>query len=176
MLRLLLILGLTSCGYYVKPDDEQENTRTHIKAVHGEDGEDGADGKDGADGSSCSVAEVDEGAIVTCGNESVLIKHGTDGQNGTDGKDGVDGTDGKDGKVIVKHKHKYKKKKRHKKKPNLKPEYVGYFCHRTVIKIGKTVYVIHGQLVPLTKHWVMVSNTCSLRLHKGKVRTQTGND
>lgn len=53
----------------------------------------GVDGLPGAPGVGCSVQDVVNGAIITCGPDSVLILDGTagiDGQNGTDGQDGQD--------------------------------------------------------------------------------------
>ena len=39
----------------------------------------GPAGADGADGQSCSIADVDNGAIITCGEEHVVIVDGADG-------------------------------------------------------------------------------------------------
>lgn len=56
----------------------------------------------GKDGDSCDVLEVeDEGALVTCGDKSVMIYNGSDGIDGADGNDGIDGIDGRDGTSSV---------------------------------------------------------------------------
>ena len=50
-----------------------------INGVNGVNGQDGADGQNGADGSSCSVEEIDGGAVVSCtdGTSAVLANSGT---------------------------------------------------------------------------------------------------
>lgn len=73
-----------------------------VDGVDGVDGSNGANGLDGKDGTSCSIVEEinGDGALVTCGSGTVLVKNGkngVDGRNGKDGKDGRDGQDGKDG-------------------------------------------------------------------------------
>jgi len=46
----------------------------------------------------CTVAEDEAGnAVVTCGDTSVTIEAGADGEDGVDGVDGAPGADGKDG-------------------------------------------------------------------------------
>ncbi|MBK23326.1 MAG: hypothetical protein CME70_04910 [Halobacteriovorax sp.] len=56
----------------------------------------------GRDGDSCDVMEVeDEGALVTCGEKSVMIYNGSDGMDGADGIDGIDGRDGTSSVVEV---------------------------------------------------------------------------
>ena len=70
----------------------------------GADGKNGIDGANGEDGQSCSVVSVDPddvapngGALITCGESTVLLINGAPGQNGQDGQDGSNGEDGNDG-------------------------------------------------------------------------------
>lgn len=75
--------------------------------LNGQDGSNGAPGGQGIQGepgTSCSIAEEEDRAIVSCpGSEPVVITDGQDGaigpagQNGSAGHDGEDGQDGEDG-------------------------------------------------------------------------------
>jgi len=60
------------------------------QGAEGAAGQDGQDGEDGKDGIGCTVTPASNGALVTCGDTSVLVLNGT---NGTDGQDGQDGQD-----------------------------------------------------------------------------------
>jgi hypothetical protein len=88
------------------PDGSQSVVYNGTNGSKGETGTDGTDGVDGSDGEAaeiCTVEEVDDGAKITCGDKSAVVKNGkngndgTDGAAGSDGVDGVDGTDGQDG-------------------------------------------------------------------------------
>ncbi len=48
------------------------------RGVSGVDGAAGADGQDGEAGTNCTLTEVEEGVIITCGPDSVLVEHGED--------------------------------------------------------------------------------------------------
>jgi hypothetical protein len=48
----------------------------------GEDGEDGRDGRNGRDGASCSIRDTSNGALITCGSNSVAILDGERGPQG----------------------------------------------------------------------------------------------
>jgi hypothetical protein len=48
----------------------------------GRDGEDGRDGRNGRDGASCSIRDTSNGALITCGNNSVAILDGERGPQG----------------------------------------------------------------------------------------------
>ena len=63
---------------------------TGPKGDTGATGPAGRDGTDGKDGTSCSEERVSNGAVITCGDDVVVLF------DGTDGTDGVDGTDGQD--------------------------------------------------------------------------------
>lgn len=51
----------------------------------------------GGSGGGCSLTEVAEGAMITCGNASTLIKHGSNGTNGSNGAAGAQGPQGSQG-------------------------------------------------------------------------------
>lgn len=69
-----------------------------VDGEDGADGVDGIDGIDGIDGASCDVAQVEgQGALVTCGENMVMIYNGQDGADGEDGSDGENGSNGMDG-------------------------------------------------------------------------------
>jgi len=57
-----------------------DNGRDSVDGINGVNGQDGADGQNGVDGSSCSVEEIDGGAVVSCtdGTSAVLAGAGTD--------------------------------------------------------------------------------------------------
>jgi hypothetical protein len=50
-----------------------------IDGVQGEQGADGSPGQDGAAGASCTIEAVTEGAEVTCGGQTVLVRDGVKG-------------------------------------------------------------------------------------------------
>lgn len=54
---------------------------TIIKPTNGMNGKDGVDG---TNGEGCIVLSNPDGAVVSCGDSSVLIHHGKDGLNGED--------------------------------------------------------------------------------------------
>lgn len=88
-------------------NSENTDTSTIIYVpVPGPAGKDGANGKDGLDGTSgasgsngigCSVSTVSNGALITCGENTVVVLNGKDGLDGTDGQNGAAGRDGVDG-------------------------------------------------------------------------------
>lgn len=59
----------------------------------------GTAGPSGTDGAGCNVYTIDQGTLVECGNNSVVIPNPVNGLNGTDGRDGIDGQDGEDAEV-----------------------------------------------------------------------------
>jgi hypothetical protein len=63
----------------------------------GDPGLDGATGPSGDPGESCAVTSVVGGALISCGDTSVLLFNGTDGMDGADGTNGQDGEDGEEG-------------------------------------------------------------------------------
>lgn len=64
--------------------------------LDGEPGEQGPVGPAGPMGTSCSVQPAEGGALIQCGEHTVLLTNGLDGKDGTDGQDGADGKDGQD--------------------------------------------------------------------------------
>ena len=76
------------------------NGQDGLNGVNGVDGEQGEAGKDGIaglngqDGSSCSITDTNGGALVSCGDETVLIKDGMKGATGTQGEPGTSVPDG----------------------------------------------------------------------------------
>lgn len=146
---------------------------------HGQDGQDGQDGVAGKDGISCTITELENGAEISCDDgETVVITNGTNGKDGQDGQDGVagkDGIDGKDGQEGAKGEQGEQGEKGEKGEPgkivNARPVYVGYYCSRVVLLISNIHYIIHGQLIPLTKDWLKVSNSCKVR-YKNKTVEQ----
>ena len=68
-----------------------------IEGTEGKDGTAGKDGIDGADGEGCTVVRAENGAIIQCGDTSIIVYDGIAGKDGTDGSDGVDGVAGRDG-------------------------------------------------------------------------------
>lgn len=68
-----------------------DGTETFVgNGTNGQDGQDGQDGEAGQAGESCSVARAENGAIISCGTETVVVYDGIDGQ---DGENGIDGND-----------------------------------------------------------------------------------
>lgn len=57
---------------------------TPTPAPTGRPGTDGKDGKPGESGKNCQITKVDNGAIISCAENTVVILNGT---NGSDGKD-----------------------------------------------------------------------------------------
>jgi hypothetical protein len=98
---LFVIAGLSGCA----PTETEV-----VQGPPGLPGDAGPRGPAGRDGNGCHVTQIQPGtlllfggAIVQCGDVSVLISNGrpgfngANGQDGTDGVDGTDGTDGQDG-------------------------------------------------------------------------------
>lgn len=56
----------------------------------GPQGAPGTNGTNGSNGTSCTVSQANNGALITCGNTSIVVLNGVDGTNGTDGHDGAD--------------------------------------------------------------------------------------
>jgi len=65
-----------------------ENGTDGVDGSDGNDGVDGSDGNDGRDGVGCTVERtlLDDGAVVRCGDDIVVV---WDGYNGEDGLDAV---------------------------------------------------------------------------------------
>lgn len=62
------------------------------KGDKGDNGIDGEDGADGTNGASCTIAQENGGALISCGSGTSAALY--DGANGSDGEDGKDGADG----------------------------------------------------------------------------------
>lgn len=62
MVKVLWLLVIVGCG------TDTETTREIVQVP-------------GLNGTDCSVDEVDDGAVVTCGDNSVLVRHGDPGQD-----------------------------------------------------------------------------------------------
>jgi len=79
LLLMTLILG-HSCG---------DNSKTSFPSCTVADGiiscPDGTSSELPKDPEQCTVQEVVDGAIISCGNSMVKIKNGSDGKNGADG-------------------------------------------------------------------------------------------
>lgn len=70
----------------------------------GPQGEQGLEWSPGRDGVSCTAQDVLEGIQISCGDVSVLIRHGEQGQPGRDGEPGLQGPEGpagRDGQNLV---------------------------------------------------------------------------
>lgn len=61
----------------------------------GSDGEslEGPQGPAGTSGTSCTVTGAVNGALIQCGDNSILVLNGINGTDGTNGQDGSDGQD-----------------------------------------------------------------------------------
>jgi len=114
-------------------------------------GETGAEGRAGA---GCAVQEVDEGALISCGGVAVLVAHGKAGAQGAQGPAGEAGPKGARGR-----------------KGDTGPAgavetetliYRGYACGKTIVSLGTTYYVIHGQLISINDSWASVSSNCEV--------------
>jgi hypothetical protein len=119
-------------------------------------GETGAAGEAGA---GCTVRAVEDGALVSCGEDEVLVRHGAEGEKGDTGDKGEVGEKGDRGKA-----------------GRVETEtliYQGYACNRTIVSLGKTWYVIHGALVPINDNWIKISSTCSVRYNVKKKKLET---
>lgn len=90
----LLVIAMTSCG------PQAQTVDTHTGPV-GPQGPAGATGAAGKDGTSCVVAPDPNGAVLTCGEASVLIRNGQIGPTGVPGEAGKDGKDGKDANTVT---------------------------------------------------------------------------
>ncbi len=175
---LVLSISLMSCGKFKK--NEEDSTSLTARSIpgpegeqgeqgeRGRDGRDGKDGQDGVDGKEaepCSVIQHSDGATITCPDGTVAeIYHGSNGQdgsNGVDGKDGTDGADGADGQNGVDGQDGI---------DNTEPVYVGYFCYRTVLRLGGIHYIINGSLIPLNSAWLQMSSNCKVRYKNNKVQ------
>lgn len=154
ILSALLIFLALGCGNVV------DDSRTPIKVV----GE-----------SSCTVQQLENSAVLSCPDGSSAVIN--NGKNGIDGKDGIDGQsceiedtsngaiiscengsviihDGKNGKVRT---------------INPEPIYEGYFCSRTVVRIGKERYVINSGLVLLSSDWYSIGS-CKIRYYNKQIQ------
>lgn len=77
---------VSGCGSPVQPITGPRGANgTSVQGVAGVDGQNGADGApgasgaDGKDGTSCTVAQIPEGAVITCPDgTSAVIEHGKD--------------------------------------------------------------------------------------------------
>src|SRR3989338_920377 len=65
-----------------------------LAVVQGAKGDPGSIGLPGSDGTSCVGQSVTEGVLVTCGNETFLVKHGDVGPAGAKGDKGDAGSQG----------------------------------------------------------------------------------
>lgn len=74
-------------SYFIKPKDGKD----------GKNGTNGTNGRSGSNGRSCSITETNQGADITCGSETVKLKHGMNGKDGMNGQDGRDGMNGSNG-------------------------------------------------------------------------------
>lgn len=72
-----------------------------LDGENGITGQSGQDGTNGTDGLSCTVEQLENGAIINCNNSTATVLNGTDGQNGDDGVDGAGGQDGQNGSNAV---------------------------------------------------------------------------
>lgn len=103
MLNRLVVLGsiiaATGCGEF---NDQwkctvEGNSCDEVDHASGEErvdsrsqgpqGDTGPRGEKGEPGIGCSIAAASNGAIITCGTNSVLILNGLDGADGEDGED-----------------------------------------------------------------------------------------
>jgi len=156
MKLLILSFGLllVSCGI--------ENTeRTEIKQTT----------------SSCVVEQLESGAAITCPDGSTaVINNGIDGVDGKRGKKGIDGSscdveDTPGGAIIVCDDGSVVINDGKVKTINTEPVYEGYFCGRTVVRIGSEKYVINWGLVLLTKQWYKIGS-CEIRLENRQIKVQ----
>lgn len=83
-LTILLTLFLTTFSGCGKTKYEYIVGEKGEAGAQGETGATGANGADGTNGTSCAVTQETNGAIVTCGDESVFVANGADGENGAD--------------------------------------------------------------------------------------------
>lgn len=75
------------------PQGTQGNT-----GATGPGGAPGTNGTNGTDGEDCTVNQLNNGAEIVCGDDTVaIILNGVAGTNGTNGTNGQDGADGEDG-------------------------------------------------------------------------------
>lgn len=77
-MKKILILALTLAACARGPKGDQ-----------GAAGFSGADGQNGSDGVSCSVEQLSNGALVTCGDSQAVILNGLDGQDALTGMIGI---------------------------------------------------------------------------------------
>jgi len=68
-----------------------------VNGTKGEKGDKGAPGLPGEDGVSCSVIELENGVILTCGEEEFFLEKGVPGKKGEPGIQGPAGTKGDKG-------------------------------------------------------------------------------
>ena len=99
----LIGLSLAACGAIEskkKTENIADDTRGEptSRVTRGPVGPAGSPGKDAL---PCTVADVPEGVLVTCGESSVVVKHGAMGPQGSVGAAGQTGSAGKDGESIV---------------------------------------------------------------------------
>lgn len=118
LVPIATILLMSNCGAPFSDETVGNNLRCIIEGrdcykepspgPSGSPGQDGIAGRDGKDGDTCSVWQADNGAVITCGGNSVVVFNGPAGADGESivgpqgpkgdpGKDGVDGKDGIDG-------------------------------------------------------------------------------
>jgi hypothetical protein len=155
MFKYLSILILTiSCG--------QMPEKAEIDTVGPEAG---PRGKRGPAAEPCSVTQVIGGAVITC----------PDGSTATlfDGEAGVDGSECEveetgEGAIITCGPKTVTITDGKVKNVNPEPIYEGYFCSRTVVRIGKERYVINSGLVLLSSQWYSIGS-CKLRYHNKQI-------
>lgn len=174
MIKLLpVLLLIVGCGEFpdVKRKTTKVETTTTSQSKDGKDGKDGANGEAGKDGESCTVINHSDGATISCPDGTVAeIYNGTNGQDGEQGEAGEQGEVGEQGEKGEQGDAGERGKRG---LDNTEPVYIGYFCSRAVLRIGKTYFVIHGNLIPLTNKFTVISNSCKLKLKKKQIIVET---
>jgi len=124
----------------------------------------------GAEQHECYVSGIDcpeyaepevgpKGDTGTPGTPGTPGAPGTPGEAGEDGEDGIDGRRGKRGQPGP-------------DSPDTL-DYVGYSCSRTIVALGDKIYIMSGQLIPLTSRWLRIHNTCKVRIIDDVIQTGT---
>lgn len=115
--------------------------------------------------SNCSVAQTDEGAIISCPDgTSATVNNGAAGLPGKDGVDGAAGTDGAQGPEGPAG-----PKGKSGTIAESEPIYKGYFCSKVAIAFGSKHYIINGNLIELTDSWYQVSSSCKVKYIDGQI-------
>ncbi len=88
---------LITCGQDTYTVYHGEQGIQGLQGPQGLMGPAGSQGLPGADGDSCTVESIEQGAFITCGENSSLVKHGERGLEGPQGLQGLPGPQGEIG-------------------------------------------------------------------------------